>query len=614
MNALVSADIDVVWEPLINAPNIGRIRSATAAEAPGWMRARRAVPVAGETVVVHTVPRTWSRIREELAPRHLIGHSVWEAEVVPRAWTSHMDCVDELWVPTHWNREAFRSAFDKPVHVVPHVVAAGNLTSPPIDIPNDVFVFATVAAWDWRKRPDRTVEAFLESFTAHDPVVLIIKTTDRPIAWHHPLEPPRVQLQRLIDRYDAPARVIVETGDWTDGEVLGLLNRADCFVSLTSSEGWGLGAFDAACMGTPVLITGWGGQVEWLGSDYPGLIPFSIVPNDHPDREIFDDGVPWAYADIGAAVDMMRGLVRTSGSAVHKAAIRLAPELRDRYSSARVGRVMREILSDRPHRVSEQTAVPRPRSVDGSVLILTPAKNAARLASGYVDRILSLDRPAGGLSVAILTSDSEDGTAGAFDAEFDRLRAFGIEARVFERDFGYHIPDGVDRWEPSIQLDRRRILALSRNHLLFSALGDQDWVLWLDADVVSYPPDLIAQLIATGGDIVQPDCVRRRDGPSFDLNAWTDQGRWHLDDYRDFGAVDLHAVGGTVLLVRADRHRDGLVWPAFLYGNDHPRKRRDPESLGREQIGEIETEGLAMMAFDMGIACIGVPGIQVVHE
>jgi len=65
---------------------------------------------------------------------------------------------------------------------------------------------------------------------------------------------------------------------------------------------------------------------------------------------------------------------------------------------------------------------------------------------------------------------------------------------------------------------------------------------------------------------------------------------------------------------RADRHRDGLIWPAFLYGNDNPRKRRDPEALGRSEIGEIETEGLSMMAFDMGIACIGVPGIQVVHE
>jgi hypothetical protein len=524
-----------------------------------------------------------------------------------------MECVDELWVPTQWNQKTFQSAFDVPVHVIPHVVSSMVPAQPPIDLPPDVFVFAAVAAWDWRKRPDRTIEAFLEAFTHRDPVVLVVKTTDRPIAWHPPLDPPHAQIQRLIDRYESPARVIVDTGSWTDNEILGLLDRADCFVSLTSSEGWGLGAFDAACRGAPVLITGWGGQVEWLGSDYPGLIPFSLVPNDHPDREIFDPGVPWAYADLSRAVDMMRDVVSSTTSEVRTAATHLAPRLRASFSSQSVGRLIREAIGN-SGTDARQNPPSTPPHVEGSVLILTPIKNAARLAEGYVDRILALDRPRGGLSVAVLASDSDDGTVDAFDREFERLRAVGIEARIHERDFGYRIPDGVPRWDPAIQLERRRILALSRNHLLFAALEDQEWVLWIDADVVSYPPDLLVRLVATGGDIVQPDCVRTPDGPSFDLNAWTDAGRWHLDDYRNFEKVDLHAVGGTVLLVRADRHRDGLIWPAFLYGNDHPRKRRDPQALGRPQIGEIETEGLAMMAYDMGIGCIGVPGIQVVHE
>lgn len=613
MGAMLDVEIDVSWEPLANLPRVGRVRAATAAEAPSWMRARRSQPDASETLVLHTVPRTWGQLVDELAPARVIGHSVWEAEQIPQAWLSQMACVDEFWVPTQWNRATFASAFDKPVQVIPHVVSSTLPSAPPIELPPDAFVFAAVAAWEWRKRPDRTIEAFLEAFTARDPVVLVVKTTDRPIAWHTPLDSPRTQIQRLIDRYDAPARVIVDTDPWTDSEILGLLERAQCFVSLTSAEGWGLGAFDAACRGTPVLITGWGGHVEWLGAEYPGLIPFSFVPNDHPDREIFDTGVPWAYADMSAAIDMMRDVVSSTNSPVHTAATRLAPDLRTTYSSQAVGQLMRTALGNTVAG-SRRTSPNSPHPVDESVVILTPIKNAARLAEGYVDRILALDRPRGGLSVAVLASDSTDGTVDAFDRAFDRLRAVGIEARVFERDFGYDIPDGVPRWDPSIQLERRRILALSRNHLLFAALGNQEWVLWLDADVVAYPTDLIARLVATGADIVQPDCVRTPGGPSFDLNAWTDAGRWHLHDYRDFETVDLHAVGGTVLLVRADRHRDGLIWPAFLYGNDNPRKRRDPEALGRPEIGEIETEGLAMMAFDMGIACIGVPGIQVVHE
>lgn len=613
MSATIEAEIDMSWEPLVNLPHVGRVRAVTAPDAPAWMRARRSMPEADEMLVLHTVPRTWGRLVEELAPARVIGHTVWEAEQIPRAWLSQMACVEEFWVPTRWNGTTFAATFDRPVHVIPHVVTSKLASPPPIELPSDVFVFTTVAAWDWRKRPDRTIEAFLEAFTSRDPVVLVVKTTDLPIVWHSPLDSPRTQIQRLVDRYESPPRVIVDTNPWTDEEMLGLLERADCFVSLTSSEGWGLGAFDAACRGTPVLITGWGGQVEWLGTDYPGLIPYSFVPNDHPDREIFDPGVPWAYADMSAAIDMMRDVVSSTNSPVQTAAKGLAPELRTRYSSKSVGRLIREAIGSNLAS-SRRTSPIDPAQVDGSVLILTPIKNAASLAEGYVDRILALERPRGGLSVAVLASDSNDGTVDAFNREFERLRATGVEARVFERDFGYHIPDGVPRWDPSIQLERRRVLALSRNHLLFAALGVQEWVLWLDADVLAYPSDLIARLVATGAEIVQPDCVRTPGGPSFDLNAWTDAGRWHLHDYRDFETVDLHAVGGTVLLVRADRHRDGLVWPAFLYGNDNPRKRRDPEALGRAEIGEIETEGLAMMAFDMGIACIGVPGIQVVHE
>jgi hypothetical protein len=78
--------------------------------------------------------------------------------------------------------------------------------------------------------------------------------------------------------------------------------------------------------------------------------------------------------------------------------------------------------------------------------------------------------------------------------------------------------------------------------------------------------------------------------------------------------VELHAVGGTMLLVRADVHRDGLIWPPFRYGLHNDRIRTDPASLGRPQIGEVETEGLAIMADDMGITCWGLPDVEVRHR
>ncbi len=92
-------------------------------------------------------------------------------------------------------------------------------------------------------------------------------------------------------------------------------------------------------------------------------------------------------------------------------------------------------------------------------------------------------------------------------------------------------------------------------------------MLWLDADVMEYPPDVIERLLATGKDLVHPNCVLDYGGASFDQNAWCDHGRLHLDDLRAAGdLVEIDSVGGSMLLVRADLHRDGLVFPAFPYG------------------------------------------------
>jgi len=59
--------------------------------------------------------------------------------------------------------------------------------------------------------------------------------------------------------------------------------------------------------------------------------------------------------------------------------------------------------------------------------------------------------------------------------------------------------------------------------------------------------------------------------------------------------VPLDGVGATFLLVKADVHREGAIFPTFPID------------------GEIETEGFARMALRMGFEVVGVPGILVFH-
>jgi hypothetical protein len=239
------------------------------------------------------------------------------------------------------------------------------------------------------------------------------------------------------------------------------------------------------------------------------------------------------------------------------------------------------------------------------ILILTPVKDAARHIDGYLQRLSALTYPASALSVGLLESDSRDQTWALLESRLPAMRASFRRAGIWKRDFGFSLPYDLARYSPNIQLMRRSILARSRNHLLFHALDDEDWVLWLDVDVIEYPADIIERLLAAGRSIVQPHCVCDYGGTTFDQNAWRDHGRLLMQDLRGGDdLVPLDAVGGTMLLVHADVHRDGLIYPAFLYG------RRS--ALAREQ-GELETEGLGIMARDMGHQCWGMPNLEIRH-
>ena len=255
---------------------------------------------------------------------------------------------------------------------------------------------------------------------------------------------------------------------------------------------------------------------------------------------------------------------------------------------------------------------PPPAASEPRVLVLTPVKDAEPHLDRYFELLGRLDYPPDRLSLGILEGDSTDGTWAALTARLGDLRRHYRRVTLLRRDFGFRLPPGVPRWTHTFQLARRTVLARARNHLLFGALGDEDWVLWLDVDVCDYPPTVLRDLLAADRDIVQPHCVVAYGDRTFDWNAWREHGRVRMDQLRG-GAdlVRLDAVGGTMLLVRADAHRNGLVFPPMLYGAGS-RWARNPHPVFRAP-GEVETEGLGIMAKDMGYECWGMPNLEIVH-
>ncbi|KAI1368718.1 Anp1-domain-containing protein [Xylaria arbuscula] len=303
-----------------------------------------------------------------------------------------------------------------------------------------------------------------------------------------------------------------------------------------------------------------------------------------------------------------------------------------------------KLIGDRPpvrcFNLNNVTITPDPIENGEVVLILTPM---ARFYQEYWDNLMKLDYPHDLISLGFILPKNKEGNAAtaALQAQVtktqkgplnDRFRSVVIERQDFDPPLISQ--DEGERHKMENQKVRRASMSRARNSLLFTTLGvETSWVLWLDADIVETPPSLIQDLAAHDKPLIVPNCYQRYIDPEtgkpaerpYDFNSWQDsptaqeiaskmdpddiilEGYREMATYRSLMAymadrsdekdveVSLDGVGGTALLVKADVHRDGAMFPPFSFYN------------------LIETEGFAKMAKRLGWAATGLPNYKVYH-
>lgn len=256
------------------------------------------------------------------------------------------------------------------------------------------------------------------------------------------------------------------------------------------------------------------------------------------------------------------------------------------------------------------------------VVIMTPISNTENHLANYFNNICRLTYPHHLISIALLEDSSHDNTYRMAKNSLEMLQNYFDKVSLHKSKDSLPYRQPFSKHEVGWQYMRRRHLAKSRNLLLSLGLVNETWVLWMDSDVQYIPPDIIQQLLAAEKDIVVPSCMFKsgKKIDVYDKNTWKDtdtskkflQGkgneflmlegygpsmRYHLNRLKTKGnVVEIDGVGGCVLLIKADLHRKGLVFPPYTYKN------------------HIETEGLAKMAQDMGLKIYGLPNIEVFHE
>lgn len=259
--------------------------------------------------------------------RH-VGMGTWETDTIVQKWVPALARMDHLCVPSAHNEAVLRAAPERlpAATVVPHLCREMLHPPPParlaglakfLGISPDDTVFYMINAWAPRKRIVALIDGFERSFTQEDRVALIVKTS-REVPYDDPASPVR---DRSASRVAAAtiARAAGELGrpppriaaiaddDLADNFIGGLHTLGHCFVSLSRSEGFGFGGFDAATHGRPVITVDYGGPIDYLGANWRGRVPYRMAPAENPSGyDWFDDGHCWPEPDDAAAFALMR--------------------------------------------------------------------------------------------------------------------------------------------------------------------------------------------------------------------------------------------------------------------------------------------------------------------
>lgn len=276
-----------------------------------------------DTVILHCTPDLWpemrSRHKDLMKDRKVIGYTVWETNKLPYLWVESInDYVDEVWCPSEHNRLVFKESGIKiPIKVFPHIfmpkelplkesVLMNVLDGEIVNKENSYYTFYNISELNPRKGVEDLVKTFCKAFSSKDKVRLILKVHYKNYDDKNKKYCVSV-LNDIISTYENPPKIHIILNNLTEREILGLHSIGDCYISLCKSEGFGLTIFEAFKYDKKVITTGYGGQIDFLGKNYEGLVKYkleNVVGMDGFAKHYSEDQ-KWAYPDLKHAEELM---------------------------------------------------------------------------------------------------------------------------------------------------------------------------------------------------------------------------------------------------------------------------------------------------------------------
>ena len=242
------------------------------------------------------MPPDWSL---DYYGRCRIGRAGFWTDRIPRSWIEPCNAMDEVWVPSEFQRQAFVDSGVQAQKL--RVLRAGVDTTffcpgqPPLAIPERrSFNFLAVSNLQDRQGTELLLTAFAQEFHSDEDVSLTLKIVpSRERSWD-----PGGELAFFLERSAGVALencaplILLEEWPSASGRA-SLYAAADAFVLPAHGVASGRTLLEALASELPVIATGWGGPLEFLNDSIGYLIDLEgLVPV--PYGEEFLAGHRWA--------------------------------------------------------------------------------------------------------------------------------------------------------------------------------------------------------------------------------------------------------------------------------------------------------------------------------